>query len=144
MFISIPLPTVTNPWHRYITGPTKTEKTADKEEYAALIGYKELMEKKEAAARRAKETKKALDEKLKVKYGELTVEEIKGLLFEKKWMAKIAADIEAEAAQVLSGLSAKVLLIAKRYEHTLGELESRTAASRDEVMAALERMGYTW
>ena len=122
----------------------RTEKTADKEEYAALIGYKELMEKKEAAARRAKETKKALDEKLKVKYGELTVEEIKGLLFEKKWMAKIAADIEAEAAQVLSGLSAKVLLIAKRYEHTLGELESRTAASRDEVMAALERMGYTW
>jgi N-6 DNA methylase len=44
----------------------------------------------------------------------------------------------------LSGLSAKVLLIAKRYEHTLGEIESRTEVSRGEVMAALERMGYTW
>ena len=121
-----------------------TEETADKEEYAALIAYKELMDKKEATARKVEETRKALDEKLKGKYGELTVEEIKDLLFEKKWMAKIAADIEAEAARVLSGLSAKVLLIVKRYEHTLGEIESRTAASRGEVMAALGRMGYTW
>ena len=121
-----------------------TEETADKEEYAALTSYKELMDKKEAAAKKVKEIRTTLDEKLKVKYGELTVEEIKDLLFEKKWMAKIAADIEAEAAQVLSGLSAKVLLIAKRYEHTLGEIESRTEVSRGEVMAALERMGYTW
>lgn len=122
----------------------RTEETADKEEYTALTGYKELVEKKEAAARKAKAIRTTLDEKLKVKYGELTVEEIKELLFEEKWMAKIAADIEAEAARVLSGLSAKVLLIAKRYEHTLGEIESRTEASRSEVMAALERMGYTW
>lgn len=121
-----------------------TEETEDKEEYAALAKYKELMDAKDAAVKKAKETRKELDEKLKVKYGELTVEEIKHLLFEKKWMAKIAADIEAEAAQVLSGLSAKVLLIAKRYEHTLGEIEGRTAESRAEVMAALERMGYKW
>ena len=121
-----------------------TEETADKEEYAALTSYKELMDKKEAAAKKVKEIRTTLDEKLKVKYGELTVEEIKDLLFEKKWMAKIAVDIEVEAAQVLSGLSAKVLLIAKRYEHTLGEIESRTEVSRGEVMAALERMGYTF
>ena len=102
------------------------------------------MDAKDAAVKKAKDTRKELDEKLKVKYGELTVEEIKYLLFEKKWMPKIAADIETEAAQVLSGLSAKVLLIAKRYEHTLGEIEGRKAESRAEVMAALERMGYKW
>ena len=121
-----------------------TEETEDKEEYAALAKYKELMDAKDAVAKKAKDTRKKVDEKLKVKYRELSVEEIKHLLFEKKWMAKIAADIETEAAQVLSGLSAKVLLIAKRYEHTLGEIEGRTAESRAEVMAALEKMGYKW
>ena len=115
-----------------------------KEEYAALTQYKDLMDAKDAAVKKANGTRKNLDEKLKVKYGELTVEEIKYLLFYKKWMAKIAADIETEAAQVLSGLSTKVFLIAKRYEHTLGEIEGRTTESRAEVMAALERMGYKW
>ena len=115
-----------------------------KDEYDALTTYDLKFAEKDEAEKAWKEARKALDDKIIVKYGKLTVEEIKYLLFEKKWMAKIAADIETEAAQVLSGLSAKVLLIAKRYEHTLGEIEGRTAESRAEVMAALERMGYKW
>ena len=61
-----------------------------------------------------------------------------------EWMAKLEADICDEIEQVLNGLSSKVLLIAKRYEHTLGEIEDRTAKSRAAVVAALERMGYKW
>lgn len=91
-----------------------------------------------------KEARKALDEKVKAKYGELTVEEIKHLLFDMKWMNKLSADICDEFEQVLNSLSSKVLLIAKRYEHTLGEIEERTAKSRAAVVAALERMGYKW
>jgi type I restriction enzyme M protein len=41
-------------------------------------------------------------------------------------------------------MSSKVLLIAKRYEHTLREIEEDTEKSRQAVMAALERMGYKW
>ena len=66
------------------------------------------------------------------------------LLFDMKWMAKLEADIRDEIEQVLNSLSSKVLLIAKRYEHTLGEIEDRTAKSRAAVVAALERMGYKW
>ena len=76
------------------------------------------------------------------KYSELTVDEIKHLLFDMKWMAKMEADIRDEIEQILNDLSSKVLLMAKRYEHTLGEIEERTAKSRAAVMAALERMGY--
>ena len=72
------------------------------------------------------------------------MDEIKHLLFDMKWMAKLEADIRDEFEQVLNGLSSKVLLIAKRYEHTLGEIEERTAKSRAAVVAALERMGYKW
>lgn len=78
------------------------------------------------------------------KYAELTDEEIKHLLFDMKWMAKLSADVCDEIEQVLNTLSSKVLLIAKRYEHTLGEIEDRTAKSRAAVVSALERMGYKW
>ena len=99
---------------------------------------------KDEAEKAWKEARKVLDDKVKTKYGELTVDEIKHILFDMKWMAKLEADIRDEIEQVLNSLSSKVLLIAKRYEHTLGEIENRTAKSRAAVVAALERMGYKW
>ena len=115
-----------------------------KDEYAALMAYAEKSAEKDEADKAWKEARKALDDKVEAKYGELTEDEIKYLLFDLKWMAKLKADICDEIEQVLNGLSSKVLLIAKRYEHTLGEIEDRTAKSRAAVVAALERMGYKW
>jgi len=71
-------------------------------------------------------------------------DKIKYLLFEKKWMKKIEYDITEAIDLVLNNLASKVVLIAKRYEKTLGEIEEKTAKSREKVKAALERMGYTW
>lgn len=115
-----------------------------KDEYDALIAYATKSAEKDEADKVLKDARKALDDKVEAKYSELTVEEIKHLLFDMKWMARLAADIRDEAEQVLNGLSSRVLLIAKRYEHTLGEIEDRTAKSRAAVVAALERMGYKW
>ena len=113
-----------------------------KDEYDALTAYAAKSAEKDEADKAWKEARKALDDEVEAKYGELTVDEIKHLLFDMKWMAKLEADIRDEIEQVLNSLSSKVLLIAKRYEHTLGEIEDRTAKSRAAVMAALERMGY--
>lgn len=113
-----------------------------KEEYDALIAYQAKMIEKEETDKAIKEAQKALDDKVRAKYGELTVEEIKNLLFDMKWMAKLEADIKDEIEQVLNTMSSKVLLIAKRYEHTLGEIEEKVETSRKAVMVALERMGY--
>jgi type I restriction enzyme M protein len=115
-----------------------------KEEYDALLAYQAKMIQKEETDKAMKEVQKALDDKVQAKYGELTVEEIKHLLFDKKWMAKLEADINCEVERVLNSMSSKVLLIAKRYEHTLGEIEDRVAKSKMAVMTALERMGYKW
>lgn len=114
------------------------------DEYAALTAYAEKTDEKDAVDKKIKDARKALDDKVEAKYSELTVEEIKHLLFDKKWMAKLAGDVSDEVEQVLNTLSSKVLLIAKRYEHTLGEIEDRTAKSREAVMSALGRMGYKW
>lgn len=114
------------------------------DEYAALTLYAQKYAEMDAVDKAYKVARKALDEKLVAKYVELTDEEIKHLLFDMKWMTKLSADVCDEIEQVLNTLSSKVLLIAKRYEHTLGEIEERTAKSRAAVVAALERMGYKW
>lgn len=114
------------------------------DEYAALTLYAQKYAEMDTVNKAYKAARKALDEKLVTKYAELTDEEIKHLLFDMKWMAKLSADVCDEIEQVLNTLSSKVLLIAKRYEHTLGEIEDRTAKSRAAVVSALERMGYIW
>ena len=115
-----------------------------KDEYNVLAAYAAKSAEKDESDKAWKEARKALDDKAEAKYSELTVDEIKHLLFDIKWMGKLESDIRDEIEQVLNGLSSKVLLIAKRYEHTLGEIEDRTTKSRAAVMAALERMGYKW
>ena len=115
-----------------------------KDEYDALTAYAAKSAEKDEADKAWKEARKALDDEVEAKYGELTVDQIKHLLFDMKWMGKLSADIHDEFEQVLNSLSSKVFLIAKRYEHTLGEIEDRTAKSRAAVVAALERMGYKW
>lgn len=115
-----------------------------KDEYDALTAYAAKSAEKDEVDKKLKDARKDLDDEVEAKYGELTVDEIKHLLFDMKWMAKLEADVHGEFEQVLNSLSSKVLLIAKRYEHKLGEIEERTEKSRAAVMAALERMGYKW
>ncbi|MBT2663042.1 class I SAM-dependent DNA methyltransferase [Bacillus sp. ISL-45] len=114
------------------------------DEYNALLAYQTKMTEKEEVDKAVKEAQKALDEIVLAKYGELSVDEIKHLLFDKKWMARLEGDIADAIDQVLNALASRVTLIAKRYEHTLGEIEEKTAHSRVKVKSALERMGYTW
>lgn len=115
-----------------------------KEEYDALMTYATKLAEKDEADKVLKGARSDLDKKIEAKYAELTEEEIKQLLFDAKWMARLEADVMSEIEQVLSNMSARVLLIAKRYEHTLNEIEERTSKSRANVISALERMGYKW
>ncbi len=114
------------------------------DEYTALLAYQAKLTEKEEAHKAVKEAQKALDDLVLSKYGQLSVDEIKHLLFDKKWMAKLEGDITNAIDQVLNALATRVILIAKRYEHTLGEIEEKTNQSKAKVKSALERMGYIW
>lgn len=114
------------------------------DEYNCLIAYQEKLSECDTINSKIKAKQKELDEALKVKYGELTVEEIKHLLFDEKWMARLYSDVNSEIERILNDYMSRVIMIAKRYEHTLSELEDRTAQSRAAVHQALERMGYKW
>ena len=112
------------------------------DEYIALIAYQDKLSLLDEANKKLKTLRKELDDKIEKKYGELTVDEIKHLLFDEKWMVRLSGDIGGQVDQVLNALASKALLIAKRYERTLKEIEEKTSASKKAVKAALERMGY--
>ena len=113
-----------------------------KEEYEALLSYQLLLNKKDEINKDIKEARGKLDELVVDKYHELSVDEIKDLLFNQKWMSRIDNDIIDSLEQVINKLASKVVLIAKRYERTLSQIESKSDLSKKKVMSALERMGY--
>ena len=114
------------------------------EEYDALIAYQAKLDEYDALGKEIKQVQKALDDLVLEKYASLTEDEIKYLLFERKWMPRLHDDINGEIDRILSDFASRAVLIAKRYEHTLGEIEAKTAQSKDAVRQALERMGFKW
>ena len=115
-----------------------------KDEFDALTRYAAIFTEKEKIDGDCKAARKVLDDKVKAKYSSLSIDEIKHLFFDMKWMARINSDIKSECDKVLDNLSSKVFLIANRYEHTLTEIENNVLKSKDEVKISLERMGYKW
>lgn len=114
------------------------------EEYRALLAYQEKVSEKDKLDKDIKEAQKELDDLIIANYGELTIEEIKELIFYKKWMARLENDIHNSIDQQINTFASRATLIAKRYEKTLSKIEENTSVSRDKVKSALERMGYRW
>ena len=114
------------------------------DEYEALKKYQQLLNKKDDVNNVIKEAKEKLDKLVINRYHSLSVTEIKDLLFNKKWMSKLDEDVVDSLEQVINSLASKVVLIAKRYEKTLNEIEKENNLSKDKVKKALERMGYKW
>ncbi len=114
------------------------------EEYGVLLSYKERSDELDDLEKSIKEAEADLDEKVTNKYGDLSVDEIKRLLFDEKWMTRLASDIAEEMDLVLNETISRVITIAKRYDKTLSEIEKETEESKEKVRLALERMGYQW
>lgn len=114
------------------------------EEYTLLLAYQEKVNQLDKNNKAIKDKISELDEKVTNKYSELSMEEIKTLLFDKKWMIRIREDIKNELDNAMNLWISKVHTIANRYEKTLSEIEAETQKSESEVKDALERMGYKW
>lgn len=120
------------------------DKIKDKEEYELLISYQNLLKKKDTQNKELKSKTKSLDERIEEQYSKLTEKELKDLLVDKKWMARINNDIKDAVDSEINNIAAKLVEISKRYETTLSQLEEKAENSRNDVRNALERMGYSW
>lgn len=78
------------------------------------------------------------------KYGKLTEEEIKHLLFDRKWLVHLASEIESLFDQQVNAYSTRITNVARRYERTLPRIQTAVNYSRESVLNSLKKMGYTW
>lgn len=114
------------------------------EEYNAIILYQNKLNEKDELMKKIKNGQSELDKLVIGKYEELSISEIKDILFNNKWMDKLRDDINESIDHTLNDYASKVVNIAKRYDQTLDAIERQTNDSRRKVKEALERMGYTW
>ena len=116
----------------------------DSEEYGILCEYAELSTKVKEYTKLIKDLNVALDEACKAKYAELTIDEIKELLVNRKWYYTIFEGIKALYVTTSHEIAGRVSELAERYEDTLPSLESGVESYEAKVKAHLERMGFVW
>ena len=116
----------------------------DSEEYHVLCEYAELADKVKKYSKIVKELLSALDQKVRDKYAELTDEDIKELLINRKWYYSIFDGIKALYVTTSHNIAGRISELAQRYENTLPELEQQTADFEAKVKSHLERMEFVW
>ena len=106
--------------------------------------YLSLMDSLAKAKKSIKTATAELDQKLYVKYPELTPDEVKTLVVDDKWMATLTQDISNEIDQISQKLSNRIKELAERYENTLSELDVEVEALETKVDDHLKKMGFEW
>lgn len=116
----------------------------DAEELAALRKYAELMDNEATYSAAIKKAVATLDGVVMEKYPTLTVEEIKGLVINKKWCDTILDRIDALFSAISYHLMNRITELSERYADTLPALQQQVEDYEAKVKSHLERMGFTW
>jgi len=114
------------------------------DERKLLTDYLGLIEAESAAGKKVKDALKALDVKVKAKYATLTVDEVKTLVVDDKWLATLATDVQTELDRVSQALTSRIRLLAERYATPLPQLTVEVEALSATVDEHLQRMGFVW
>ncbi len=113
------------------------------DERKVLNQYLALVEKEAQLAARAKEEQVVLLAKKVKKYEKLAEAEIKTLVIEDKWLADLAAALQAELDRVSQTLTTRIRQLAERYATPLPQLIDQVEALSKRVDAHLQNMGAT-
>jgi type I restriction enzyme M protein len=103
----------------------------------------DLIEKEAEASRAAREAKAARDHKTVAKYAKLTDAEVKALVVEDKWLARIEADVRGELDRVSQAITGRVKLLTERYATPLPKLATNVEALSAKANAHLKGMGFS-
>jgi len=119
------------------------DKDAD-EERKVLEAYLALIEKESEASKMVKYTQKALDIIVAAKYQKLSEDEVKTLVVDDKWLARLAADVQSELDRVSQALTGRIRQLAERYATPLTQLTDKVATLAARVDEHLKKMGAVW
>ena len=100
-----------------------------------------LLDAQAALKGRIKEADAALDKLAYAKYPQLSVDEIKTLVVDDKWLPAIAAAVAGEQERVSQALTGRLRQLAERYATPLPQLVAEVADLSARVEEHLKRMG---
>ena len=95
------------------------------DERAVLERYADLLKQQLDVSAKRKAAQKDLDQKIDAKYPRLTEAEIKTLVVDDKWTARLSASVQSEIDRVSQTLSDRIRQLAERYATPLPKLSLR-------------------
>ena len=110
----------------------------------ATVRYLYLLEEQSTLRRKVKEADAALDKLAYDKYPQLSVGEIKTLVVDDKWLAKIAIAVQGELDRVSQTLTIRIRQLSERYDTPLPQLVGEVTDLSARVDEHLKRMGVVW
>ena len=114
------------------------------DERAALEAYADLLDQQTEAKAKRKAAQEDLDQKIDAKYPKLTEAEIKTLVVDDKWMARLSAAVQGELDRVSQTLTGRIRELAERYATPLPQLTDEVATLAARVDEHLKKMGAVW
>ena len=114
---------------------------SDPAEIGALEHLIMLYDAESAAKKAIKAAQAALDLETLKKYGELTEDDVVGLVLDIKWQDTIVCCVTAEAEALTLALVARIQQLGERYDQTVGTMRDELASLEAIVASHLSAMG---
>ncbi|MGB3599377.1 MAG: type I restriction-modification system subunit M [Marinomonas sp.] len=116
----------------------------DPDEKAALKQAKKLFDAEADAKKALKQAQDTLDLAVFKQYPKLSIDEIKSLIVDDKWLATLQSNIVAEIERVTQQLANRVKELEERYSEPLPALTQSVENLSDKVAGHLKAMGLEW
>ena len=114
------------------------------DERVALKRYADLLRQQSNVTAKRKAAQKDLDEKIDAKYPELSEADIKTMVVDDKWMARLSSAVKGEIVNVSQTLTGRIHELAKRYATPLPKLIEKVDTLATRVEGHLRKIGAKW
>ncbi len=114
------------------------------DEFNVLLHYLVLFAKEAELKANLKTAKLDLNDKVNAKYKAMTIDEMKTLVVEDKWLAVITSEVQSELDRITQTLTSNIKELAERYAESLPELENSVNDLSQKVEEHLKKMGFEW
>ncbi len=121
----------------------KKDNDAD-DERKVLQDYLALVEQEAIISGMIKSAQEVLITKVDSKYGQLSVDEVKILVVEDKWITNLTLAVQSELDSISQVLTERIRELVERYESPLPQIADEVMMLSKRVDEHLKKMGVTW
>jgi len=114
------------------------------DENKALQNYIKIFENQTDVKNKLKTAQDEIEAKLDDKYPKLKEEEIKVLVVEYKWLARLSSNLQSELNRISQTITRRIRELAERYAKTLPKLTDEAEELSARVDEHLKKMGVSW